>query len=83
VGWCSPETGSEPLCNAYLETIFEGLSSTDPVVNGGSRTCVPPDADRAEIIRLVRAHAVASGSADRTNALEGVGTALKGRFPCR
>src|SRR3954453_18594856 len=58
-GWCAPggEPGNDRLCGAYLETILTGLASTDPVMNGGNRTCVPENADRAEIIRLVRAYA--------------------------
>jgi hypothetical protein len=80
--WCTPESGSERLCDAYLDTIFQGLASPDPVLNGGHRACVPPDADRTEIIRLVRAHAAQSGAAKTTAAIDGVGAALEGRFPC-
>lgn len=81
--WCAPEVGRPNLCSSYLETILQGLASTDPVMNGGNRMCVPPDADRAEIIRLVRAYAARSRAAKETDALDGVGAALKGRFPCR
>ena len=81
-GWCAPEGGSEQLCRAYLGVILEGLGSTDPVMNGGNRMCVPPEADRAQIIRLVRAYAGQSGAANDISALDGVGAALKGRYPC-
>ena len=45
--------------------------------------CIPPEADRAEIIRLTRAYAAQSGAANDMSALDGVGTALRGRYPCR
>lgn len=84
-GWCAPggEPGNDRLCGAYLETIFTGLASTDPVMNGGARTCVPENADRAEIIRLVRAYAAKTPAPDKVAALDGVGAAIKGRYPCR
>jgi hypothetical protein len=82
-GWCAPGTGRDQLCDTYLQVILDGLASTDPVVNGGNRVCVPAGADRAEIIRVVRAYAAESGAAEQTAAIDGVGTALKGRFPCR
>jgi hypothetical protein len=82
-GWCAPEGGSERLCSGYLETILEGLASTDPVMNGGTRVCVPPEAERTQIVRLVRAHAASSEAAGSMPAIEGVGAALKGRYPCR
>src|SRR3954451_18840452 len=84
-GWCAPggEPGNDPLCGAYLETIFTGLASTDPVMNGGNRMCIPADADRGEIVRLVLAYAAKSPAPERMAALDGVGAALKGRYPCR
>jgi hypothetical protein len=81
-GWCAPEGGSEQLCRTYLSVILEGLGSTDPIMHGGNRRCVPPEADRAQIIRLVRAYASQSGTANDIFALDGVGAALKGRYPC-
>lgn len=83
VGWCTPNTGSETLCDAYLETIIGGLASPDPVINGGNRTCVPPDTDQAEIVRLVLAYAARSDPPGNLQAIDGVGAALKGRYPCR
>jgi hypothetical protein len=80
--WCAPEGGRDRLCQTYLETYIEGLASTDPVMNGGNRACVPPDADRNEIIRVVRAYAAGSGTAGDVSGVEGLGTALKGRYPC-
>jgi hypothetical protein len=82
-GWCAPEGGSEQLCKTYLSLILEGLASTDPIMNGGNRACVPPEADRAQIIRLVRTYAAQNGAANDISALEGVGAALKDRYPCR
>jgi Rap1a immunity proteins len=82
-GWCAPGSGYGNLCGGYLETILGGLASTNPTMNGGNRTCVPADADRAEIIRSVRAYAARSQAANDTAAIDGVGAALKGRFPCR
>jgi hypothetical protein len=82
--WCGNSAESrEVLCDTYLETIIKGLGSTDPVMNGGNRMCIPPEADRAEIIRLTRAYAAQSGAANDMSALDGVGTALRGRYPCR
>jgi hypothetical protein len=82
--WCGNSAERrEVLCDTYLETIIEGLGSTDPVMNGGNRMCIPPEADRAEIIRLTRAYAAQSGAANDMSALDGVGTALRGRYPCR
>jgi len=81
-GWCAPKGGSEQLCRTYLSIILEGLASTDPIMNGGNRVCVPPEADRAQIIRLVRAYAAQNAAANDISALEGVGAALKGRYPC-
>jgi hypothetical protein len=80
--WCAPEGGREQLCQTYLQTYIEGLASTDPVMNGGNRACVPPDADRNEIIRVVRAYAAESGTAGDVSGVEGLGAALKGRYPC-
>jgi hypothetical protein len=82
-GWCAPGSGEDQLCDTYLQVILDGLASTDPVVNGGNRTCVPASADRAEIIRVVRAYAAESRAADETAAIDGAGAALRGRFPCR
>jgi hypothetical protein len=82
-GWCAPGTGKDQLCDTYLQVILDGLASTDPVINGGNRICVPAGADRAEIVRLVRAHAAESGAAEQTAAIDGAGAALRGRYPCR
>jgi hypothetical protein len=81
--WCGPDDTREQLCSTYLETIIEGLASDDPIMNGGNRMCVPPDADRGQIIRLVRAYAAQTKGANDMSALDGVGAALKGHFPCR
>jgi hypothetical protein len=82
-GWCAPDGGKEQLCRTYLSVILEGLGSTDPIMNGGNRTCVPLEADRARIIRLLRAYATQSGAAaNDISALDGVGATLKGRYPC-
>ena len=85
VGWCAPdaEPGSDRLCSSYLDVIFQGLASTDTIMNGGNRMCVPADADRGEIVRLVRAYAAKNAKAREQAALDGVGAALKGRYPCR
>ena len=82
-GWCAPggEPGNDRLCGAYLETIFTGLASTDPVMNGGNRTCVPENADRAEIVRLVRAYAAKMPAPDKVAALDGVGAAIRASLP--
>ena len=61
---------------------MKGLASTDPVMNGGDRSCVPEDPDRQEIVRLVRAYAAKAGAPDTISALGGVGAAIKGRYPC-
>ena len=84
-GWCAPggEPGNDRLCGAYLETILTGLASTDPVMNGGNRSCVPEDADRKQIIGLVRAYAAKAPAPDKVAALDGVGAAIKGRYPCK
>lgn len=79
--WCG-EPGRPNLCSSYLETMIEGLASTDPVINGGNRMCIPPEADRNAIIRQVRAYAGRTKGAAEMSALDGVGSALKGRFPC-
>jgi hypothetical protein len=80
--WCAPVGGMEQLCQTYLGVILEGLSSTDPIMNGGNRVCVPPEADHDQIIRLVQDYAGQSGTASDISALDGVGAALKGRYPC-
>ena len=48
--WCAPpEAGGRPgLCSGYLETMIQGLASTDPSLNDGVRACVPEGEDRAE-----------------------------------
>jgi hypothetical protein len=84
VGWCGNSAERrERLCDTYLQTIIDGLATTDPIMNGGNRMCIPPEADRAEIIRQVSAYAARTKASNDMAALDGVGAALKGRFPCR
>jgi Rap1a immunity proteins len=58
------------------------LSSTNAVMSGGYQTCVPESVDRGEIIRLARAYAAKTDAPDKLSARDGVGTALKARYPC-
>jgi hypothetical protein len=83
--WCAtPEAGGRPrLCSGYLETMIEGLASTDPSLNDGVRACVPEGEDRAEVVRLLLAYARDNPSSRDRSAIVGLGQAVKGRYPCR
>ena len=83
--WCAPpDAGGQPrLCGGYLETYLQGLASTDPILNGGVRVCVPETEDRGKLVRLLRAYANENPSSRGLPGVDGLGQALKGRYPCR
>ena len=84
VAWCgNTAERRERLCDTYLQTIIDGLATTDPIMNGGNRMCIPPEADRATIIGQVSAYAARTKASNDISALDGVGAALMGQFPCR
>lgn len=82
--WCAPpEAGGRPrLCSGYLETMIQGLASTDPSLNDGVRACVPEGEDRAEVVRLLHAYARDNPASRDRPAIVGLGQAVKGRYPC-
>jgi len=83
--WCAPpDAGGRPrLCLGYVETFIQGLASTDPSLNDGLRACVPEGEDRAEVVRLLRAHARDDPSSRDRPGIVGLGQALQDRYPCR
>jgi Rap1a immunity proteins len=83
--WCAPAgKGSDPtLCKGYLESELELLASPDPVSNGGTPACVPADYDRGRIVGLMREYARHHPESRGLSSPDGLGLALKGRFPCR
>ena len=78
--WCAPaDKGGRPnLCSGYLDTEIELLASPDPTMNGGTRVCVPADADRAKLVVLIRDYARRHPNARDQDAFVGLGQALKG-----
>ena len=85
LAWCAPANhGGDPrLCGGYLESELELLASPDPVNNGGTPACVPAGYDRARIVGLLEDYAHHHPEARRLASTDGLGLALKGRFPCR
>ena len=81
--WCAPaDQGGHPnLCSGYLDTELELLASPDPTLNGGTRICVPADADRAKLVALIRDYARSHPSARDQDAVVGVGQSLTGEIP--
>lgn len=84
VSWCAPQDrgGRPTLCFTYLETYLEALGSTDPDLNDGVRACVPASADRTELVKQILAYAKDHPAEPDQSGIGGVGTALKGSYPC-
>lgn len=82
--WCAPaDQGGHPnLCSGYLDTELELLASPDPTMNGGTRVCVPVDADRTKLVTLIRDYAHSHPSARDQDATLGVGRSLTSEYPC-
>ncbi len=83
MSWCTGANARPILCSGYLVTYLEGLASPDQSVNSGLRACVPENADRDELMRLIRAYAEANPSSSALPGFAGVGQALKDRYPCK
>jgi Rap1a immunity proteins len=85
LAWCAPaDKGGDPkMCREYLEAELELLASPDPMSNGGTPACVPAGYDRARIVTLLEDYAHHHPESRRLSSTDGVGLALKGRFPCR
>ena len=83
--WCGPpDRGGRPsLCDSYLDAGLELLASPDKSINDGLRACVPEDEDRAGIVSLLRAYARSHPDTHTHDFVDGLGLALKDRFPCR
>jgi hypothetical protein len=83
--WCAPaEQGGKPnLCSGYLDSELELLASPDTDINGGTRVCVPANADRAQLVTLIRDYARRNPAARDLGTVVGLGQALKDQFPCR
>ena len=84
-GWCAPaDKGGDPkMCREYLEAELELLASPDPMSNGGTPACVPAGEDRGRIVGLMRDYARHHPESRGLSGPDGLGLALKGRFPCR
>jgi hypothetical protein len=83
VGWCAEADGRPALCSGYLETYLQGLASPDPSLNNGVRACVPETTDRAEIRALIQSYARKHPESLTSSGVEGLGRALKDRYPCQ
>ena len=84
VSWCASERqgGRPTLCFTYLETYLEALASPNPKLNDGVRACVPASADRTELVRQILTYAKEHPTESNLSGIGGVGTALKGSYPC-
>lgn len=85
LAWCAPDDkGGDPtLCDGYLGAGLELLASPDPMSNGGTPACVPAGEDRGRIVGLMRDYARHHPESRGMSGPDGLGLALKGRFPCR
>jgi hypothetical protein len=85
LAWCAPaDKGGDPtLCDGYLGAGLELLASPDPMSNGGTPACVPAGEDRGRIVGLMRDYARHHPESRGMSGPDGLGLALKGRFPCR
>ena len=85
LAWCAPaDQGGDPtLCDGYLGAGLELLASPDPMTNGGTPACVPAGEDRGRIVGLMRDYARHHPESRGMSGADGLGLALKGRFPCR
>lgn len=83
--WCAPEDkgGRPALCGTYLDTGLELLASPDPVTNGGMRTCVPAQENRAHVVDLLRDYVRQHPDAHDMDLVAALGQALQRHFPCR
>ena len=81
--WCAPaDQGGHPnLCSGYVDTELELLASPEPTMNGGTRVCVPADAERAKLVALIRDYARSHPNARDQDAVVGLGQALKRPLP--
>lgn len=82
---CAPadKGGRAKLCDAYLDAGLELLASPDPMLNGGTRVCVPAGEDRGQILDLLRDYARDHPESLPLSGRDGLGLALKGRFSCK
>ena len=85
LAWCAPaDKGGRPaLCEGYLESELGLLASPDPMLHGDNPACVPAGEDRRQIIGLMRDYARHHPESRDLDGVDGLGLALKGRFPCR
>lgn len=85
--WCEPpDQGGRPqLCSSYLDTGLELLASPEKFVHfkDSVRVCVPDGEDRARVVSLLRAYARSRPDAHSVDFVDGLGLALKDRYPCR
>lgn len=85
--WCRPpDQGGRPqLCNSYLATGLELLAPQDKfaVLKDRVQACVPEGEDRARVVGLLQAYARSHPDAHGLDFVDGLGLALKDRYPCR
>ena len=85
VKWCSnyPDpSGNDRLCNLYVGETVNLLRSTDPVIHGGQRVCVPTDTPVARIVPIFMSWVEANRQAMSPRLIENLAAALKDRYPC-
>jgi hypothetical protein len=85
IEWCKgyPDTPQKGLCEGYIKAVAQGLRSTDPDINAGYRSCVPPEEPVENLVKLFLDYTARRPQVRSQALVVAVGAALQGKYPCR